>query len=248
MATAPAVEPPPCALSAAAFSSALHAGSGLPHLTWLSHWQQQEALRQARRMVIDATRGRQQQRQRQVATLMASGDAFDGDCSAGLPASSPAGRLAPAGEPSGGAQGAASCGNELSVSDPLCGSGGSLDLPPLQVQHMSELDDLTWLASHPPEEEEAGAASGGGGGGGSGNGMSLWSHQRQRPPPQPSLQQQQQQQQRQGPAAAGLAGDAGPASAAALQGPVQLRVGNDVLDVRPLWISVYQPEEGGPAK
>ena len=210
-------------MSAAAFSTALDASADL-QLTWLSHWRQQEARRAARRALIDATRGRQQQRLRQVATLLSS-PAAPGD----LPSSSRPGiaeqLLAP---PTGGASGRARAAVEDSLS--------SLDLPPLQ--DMSELDELTWLASHPAE----GDAADGGGGSGTGGGMPLWSHQQHDTRPQPQRQQHQQH-------AAGLAAPgAGGGAAAAAQGPVTLRVGQDVLSVRPLWIAVYQPEDGGPAK
>lgn len=208
----------PCPVSSAAFASALDAGAGLP-LTWLSHWQQQEARRAARRALIDSTRGRQQQRLRQVATLLSGGGGREGVASL-----------------SGGSSSSASSMQRLPPAEQLL-PNDSLDLPPLQ--QMSQLDELTWLASHPPEGEEAA------GGGGASGAHVLLRHQRH-------AQEQQQQQghnHRHHSHIIGLAGDAvGSVSPAALQGPVQLRVGSDVLSVRPLWIAVYQPEEGGEAK
>lgn len=111
------------------------------------------------------------------------------------------------------------------------------DLPPLQ--QMSELDELTWLASHPPPSDSDGE-------GGDASGARLWAQQQHGRQQQGDPQQQQQQ-----PRAriVGLAGDAaGAVSPAGLQGPVTLRVRDAVLSVRPLWIAVYQPEDGGPAK
>lgn len=233
-AEAPAAPPQtePCPVSAAAFASALDAGSSLPY-TWLSHWRQQEERRAARRALIDGTRGRQQQRLRQLATLLAGGDGAG---------------AAPAARPDPHLQRAC---EEAPAAGPLAGGnqdgdGGSLDLPPLQ--QMREMDELAWLASHPGEGDAELAGSGSG----------VWSHE---PPPQQQLPQQQQrrgQRSSQPPQPhapthshilgleSGAAG--GGAATAALQGPVSLRVGQDVLSVRPLWISVYQPEEGGPAK
>ncbi|KAI7842535.1 hypothetical protein COHA_003772 [Chlorella ohadii] len=131
--------------------------------------------------------------------------------------------------------------------------GGSMDLPPLQ--QMSELDELTWLASHPPDSEAAhtsSSSSGDGSSSGGGDaGMHLWAAAGQPPHAAQHAQQAQaaQQAQRHPGHIVGLAGSAAEGrSPAGLQGPLQLRVGSDLLSVRPLWIAIYQPEEGGPAK
>lgn len=213
-------------MSAAAFSKALDASADL-QITWLSHWQQQEAERAARRALINSTRGRQQQRLRQVATLLA-------DPSGDMPSSSRPSiaeqLLAPV-QRSVDSSGSRARGAE---EDGL----SSLDLPPLQ--EMSELDELTWLASHPLEADAAAA------GGSAGASMPLWSHQPQHPGQHGQRHGHGQQGQQN---AAGLAPPgSGGAAAAAMQGPVTLRVGQDVLSVRPLWIAVFQPDEGGPAK
>ncbi|KAL4421129.1 hypothetical protein ABPG77_001524 [Micractinium sp. CCAP 211/92] len=216
-----------CPVSAAAFSTALDASADL-QFTWLSHWQQQEARRAARRSLIDATRGRQQQRLRQVATLLSSPGTD-------MPSSSRPGiaeqLLAPSAGVVGGSSSSSSSSRARGAEEDNL---SSLDLPSLQ--EMSELDELTWLASHPPEGD---AAEGGGGGG-----MPLWSHQQHQNGRQQQQHEHQHQQQLLGLAAPGT----GSVAVAAQQGPVTLRVGQDVLSVRPLWIAAYQPDEGGPAK
>lgn len=228
----------PCPVSAAAFATALDAGASLPH-SWLSHWRQQEARREARRALINSTRGRQQQRLRQVATLLAGGGADPGG--AGPAAAGLGLRLHP------GSSGGWAAADELR-DDGAGLDSGSLDLPPLQ--QMSELDELTWLASHPPEGDEASTSCGG-------SGMQLWAAagrrqdvaQHQQHQHEHAAQQHQQEAQRHPGHIVGLAGPAAEGrSPAELQGPLQLRVGSDLLSVRPLWIAVYQPEEGGPAK
>ena len=195
-----------CPLPAAAFSSALDAGSALD-FTWITHWQQQEARRAARRAVIDATRSRQRQRLRQVATLVAGSDAA----------------AALRGAIGGSGGGAPHWAAEAALAG---ASAGSLDLPAASAQHPSDMDELTWVASHPPEGEAAAGAAGG---------TPLWS--------------QQAAQQQQHIVGMGLgSAEGGPSGGASLAGPVTLRVGADTLSVRPLWIAVFQPEEGGPAK
>ena len=232
----------PCPISAAAFATALDAGASLPD-SWLSHWQQQEARREARRALIDSTRGRQQQRLRQVATLLAGGSADlggAGHAAAGAGLHLHRSVLQPGS--SNGGRSSSLAADELS--DDCSGlDSGSLDLPPLQ--QMSKLDELTWLASHPPEADEASARS-------DGSGMQLWAAAGRRQGAPQQLQQQAQQGQQAQRHPGHIVGLAGPAaegrSPAELQGPLQLRVGSDLLSVRPLWIAVYQPEDGGPAK
>ncbi|PRW33168.1 hypothetical protein C2E21_7814 [Chlorella sorokiniana] len=259
-AAAAAAAPPglaePCPISATAFATALDAGAGLPD-SWLSYWRQQEAKREARRALIGSTRGRQQQRLRQVATLLTNGSL---DLSSGSSSSS---SVAAAGLPlrpssSSNDSSSSSSSSSLEAAEELLLSnggeldGGSMDLPPLQ--QMSELDELTWLASHPPDSEGASSSSSSGsGGGGSYSGgddsssMQLWAGQSEQQLAQQA--QQDQRAQRHPGHIVGLAGSAAEGrSAAELQGPLQLRVGSDLLSVRPLWIAVYQPEEGGPAK
>lgn len=232
-----------CPVSAAAFATALDAGAELPD-SWLSYWRQQEAKREARRALIGSTRGRQQQRLRQVATLLSNGsiDLSGGGSSSPAAAAGVAGAAGLRLHPSSSSSSSLEAAEELLLSD---GGGeldgGSMDLPPLQ--QMSELDELTWLASHPPESEAASSSSSSGGGDGSG--MQLWAATGR---PQEGAQQAQQAERHPGHIV-GLAGsEAEGRSPAELQGPLQLRVGSDMLSVRPLWIAIHQPEEGGPAK
>lgn len=232
-----------CPVSAAAFATALDAGAELPD-SWLSYWRQQEAKREARRALIGSTRGRQQQRLRQVVTLLSNGsiDLSGGGSSSPAAAAGVAGAAGLRLHPSSSSSSSLEAAEELLLSD---GGGeldgGSMDLPPLQ--QMSELDELTWLASHPPESEAASSSSSSGGGDGSG--MQLWAATGR---PQEGAQQAQQAERHPGHIV-GLAGsEAEGRSPAELQGPLQLRVGSDMLSVRPLWIAIHQPEEGGPAK
>jgi hypothetical protein len=255
-AAAAAAAPPglaePCPISATAFATALDAGAELPD-SWLSYWRQQEAKREARRALIGSTRGRQQQRLRQVATLLSNGslDLSSGGSSSSSSAAATGLPLRPSSSSDSGGLEAT---EELLLSD---GGGeldgGSMDLPPLQ--QMSELDELTWLASHPPDSHAASSSSGGAGesysgGGDDSSSLQLWAGQSGQQDQQQAQQGQQDQRAQRHPGhIVGLAGSAAEGrSAAELQGPLQLRVGSDLLSVRPLWIAVYQAEEGGPAK
>ncbi len=263
-AAAPGLDAEVCPVSAAAFATALDAGAELPD-SWLAYWQQQEAKREARRALIGSTRGRQQQRLRQVATLLSNGsiDLNGGGSPAAAAAAAAAGlHLRPPSSSSGSTRGSKTCsssGMEATDDELLLSEGGgemdggSMDLPPLQ--QMSELDELTWLASHPPDSEAAhtsSSSSGDGSSSGGGDaGMHLWAAAGQPPHAAQHAQQAQaaQQAQRHPGHIVGLAGSAAEGrSPAGLQGPLQLRVGSDLLSVRPLWIAIYQPEEGGPAK
>ena len=220
-------------LSSAAFSSALDASSGLT-LTWVSHWQQLEAAQQARRALLGSVRGRQQQRQRQLATLLNGGSSGGGFSAADAAAATLA--AAEAAVPGRGVP-AASSSQHASRLDLL---------PPLQ--QMSEMDELTWLASHPPEES---AAPGADGSSDSGSGMHLWSHHSGQGEASTRVTGGSSSSSAAGPDSGGGGGGGGDGTTgegAVQQGPVQLWVGGELVGVRPLWIAVYQPEEEGPAK
>lgn len=246
-AAAPALTTEQRATTAVAFATALDAGSSLP-VTWMSHWQQQAELQVARRVIINATRGRQQQRHREVSTLLALGS--DSGTSAGTTAAAVAYQAQAVPERASPAPASADAAQVDALARLLGSSTGSLDMPPLQ--EMSEVDQLTWLASHPQLEEEPAVSTASLP---APNGSTpLWMQQGQPQPqqqPQPQYQQTQQQQWRrqEQPWEGALDTDAsGSLETATLQGPVQLRVDGDELNVRPLWIAVFQPAAEGPAK
>ncbi|KAI3431731.1 hypothetical protein D9Q98_004773 [Chlorella vulgaris] len=246
-AAAPALTTEQRATTAVAFATALDAGSSLP-VTWMSHWQQQAELQVARRVIINATRGRQQQRHREVSTLLALGS--DSGTSAGTTAAAVAYQAQAVPERASPAPASADAAQVDALARLLGSSTGSLDMPPLQ--EMSEVDQLTWLASHPQLEEEPAVSTASLP---APNGSTPLCMQQGQPQPQqqpqPQYQQTQQQQWRrqEQPWEGALDTDAsGSLETATLQGPVQLRVDGDELNVRPLWIAVFQPAAEGPAK
>ena len=195
---AAAASPPSEAAASASLS--LACADALP-LTWLSHWQHQEARRLARRAVIDGTRGRQQERLRQLATSL----------------SAPSSPLPPS-TLSANSSSAVPCDSD---------SGDEFDdLPP----SLEELRGIMEELPPPPLQQQQPWPSEPGGEGS----LHLWQSQQQ---------PQQQQQDRQLEAEL----DAG-AAAAAAAGVVEVRVRGDTLSVRPLWVAVHQPDEGGPAQ
>ena len=110
------------------------------------------------------------------------------------------------------------------------------------------MDELTWLASHPPEES---AAPGADGSSDSGSGMHLWSHHSGQGEASTRVTGGSSSSSAAGPVSGGGGGGGGDGTTgegAVQQGPVQLWVGGELVGVRPLWIAVYQPEEEGPAK
>jgi hypothetical protein len=116
-----------------------------------------------------------------------------------------------------------------------------------------EIDDLTWLASHPEaeatefslnfENEATTAATGtitsGSSSGGNGMRSTTW--------PLPTTKNDSTTNKNEYPTQSQDEADSA-AAAAVLPGAVQLQLGGDVATVRPLWISIYLEESTGTAK
>eukprot|EP00887_Chlorella_sp_A99_P004435 scaffold30.g4435.t1 len=193
--------------------------------SWLSHWRAVEAAASARAALQAATRGRQRWRQLVVASLVGQQSQHLG--------SGPQGSWDEEGD--GGAALALACGAEVAAADPTAARppppGARLhlklppaaeELPPLSAQPGAALDDLSWLASHPPGAAAVADA----------------------PPPEAAHEAAV------GAAAAGQmrAWAAHHQPAHDLVAPVELRVGWERVSVRPLWICVLQQEGSATAK